>query len=150
MTGYVYVIGSTGSGLVKIGRSTNLARRLAAIQTTCPTKVEVLWQTEGGSPLERTLHKDFQHLRTHGEWFNFGKVDAVAAVREAVSRPRKPARQAHGFTPVRNVRVPDEVWDPALANAKAAGTDLTKVIVAYLKRYNAAATRRRESGADDE
>ena len=58
-------------------------------------------------------------------------------------------KQPAGRTPVRNLRVPDEVWDPALANAKAAGTDLTKVIVAYLKRYNATAARRQEKEADE-
>ena len=48
-----------------------------------------------------------------------------------------------GTTPLRNIRVPDEVWKPALDNARHEGTDLTKVIVAYLRQYN----RRHERAA---
>lgn len=48
-------------------------------------------------------------------------------------------RPATGQTPVRNVRVPDEIWRPALANARAEGKTLTEVIVAALQAYNAEA-----------
>jgi hypothetical protein len=53
-------------------------------------------------------------------------------------------KQPAGRTPVRNLRVADEVWDTALANARADGKTITEVIVAYLKRYNIAASRRQE------
>lgn len=76
--GFVYVIGQRGAALVKIGRTTNLERRLAAIQTACPNRVEVLWHTEGGSALERGLHAEFGHFREHGEWFDFGALDPCA------------------------------------------------------------------------
>ncbi len=59
-------------------------------------------------------------------------------------------KQPAGRTPVRNLRVPDDVWDTALANARAEGKKLTEVIVAYLKRYNAAAARRSEKEPDDD
>lgn len=52
-------------------------------------------------------------------------------------------RPATGKTPVRNVRVSDEIWDTALDNARAEGKTITEVIIAALKRYNAAASRRR-------
>ena len=45
--------------------------------------------------------------------------------------PRPPT----GKTPVRNLRVVDEVWLPALAKARAEGRTLTEVIVGYLRRY---------------
>ncbi len=52
-------------------------------------------------------------------------------------------RPATGQTPVRNLRVPDEIWEPALANARAEDKTITEVITAALKRYNAAAERKR-------
>lgn len=46
-------------------------------------------------------------------------------------------RPATGKTPLRNIRATDDVWKPALARAHAEGTDLTKVLVAFLKEYGA-------------
>lgn len=54
-------------------------------------------------------------------------------------------RPATGQTPVRNLRVPDEIWEPALANARAEGKTITEVITAALKRYNVAAKRRQDA-----
>lgn len=62
-------------------------------------------------------------------------------------------KQPAGPTPVRNLRVPDEVWDTALANARAENKTITEVIIGCLKRYNAAIARRQpkpEEGTDDE
>jgi hypothetical protein len=44
-------------------------------------------------------------------------------------------RPATGKTPVRNLRVVDEVWKPALEKARAEGRTLTDVITAYLRQY---------------
>jgi hypothetical protein len=59
-------------------------------------------------------------------------------------------KQPAGRTPVRNVRVHDEVWNTALANARAEGKTITEVIIGCLKRYNAATARRREREGKDE
>lgn len=48
---------------------------------------------------------------------------------QAVPRP------ATGKTPVRNLRVEKELWQAALAKARAEGRTLTDVLVAYLRRY---------------
>lgn len=40
-----------------------------------------------------------------------------------------------GPTPVRNLRVADEVWKPALAKARSEGRTLTDVITACLRAY---------------
>lgn len=60
-------------------------------------------------------------------------------------------RPATGKTPVRNLRVPDEIWETALANARAENRTITEVITTYLKRYNAVSARRRpaQSSASD-
>ena len=44
-------------------------------------------------------------------------------------------RPATGKTPLRNLRVPDDVWQAAMAKARAEGRTLTDVLVAYLRRY---------------
>lgn len=46
------------------------------------------------------------------------------------------ARPATGKTPIRNLRVPDDIWKPALEKAQAEGRTLTEVLTTYLKRYN--------------
>lgn len=57
------------------------------------------------------------------------------------------ARPATGKTPLRNVRVPDELWAAAMAEAKEEGRSLTDVIVSDLHRY--VNRRRRERGGLD-
>jgi hypothetical protein len=44
-------------------------------------------------------------------------------------------KQSTGRTPVRNLRVPDERWLPALAKAEAEGRTLTEVIDGFLADY---------------
>lgn len=44
-------------------------------------------------------------------------------------------RPATGKTPLRNIRVEKELWQAALAKARAEGRTLTDVLVAYLRRY---------------
>jgi len=44
-------------------------------------------------------------------------------------------RPATGVTPVRNLRVPDGIWEPAKAKAKAEGHTLTAVITEFLTDY---------------
>ena len=56
-------------------------------------------------------------------------------------------RPATGKTPLRNIRVSDELWQAALAKARAEDRTLTEVIVAYLRRYASTASRKR---SDDE
>jgi hypothetical protein len=94
---HVYVIGSPGSSIVKIGRTTNLANRLAAIQRMSPVPLKVLWTHPGGNELESNLHRYFASRRSHGEWFDFRAGDPVGSVRTAVETrawmglPRKKA-----------------------------------------------------------
>ena len=44
-------------------------------------------------------------------------------------------RPATGKTPNRNLRVPEQIWEAALAKARAEGRTLTEVITTYLRRY---------------
>lgn len=49
--------------------------------------------------------------------------------------PKTRGRPPSGQTPVRNVRIAEEIWRPALDLARARGETLTSVIEAALKRY---------------
>lgn len=57
------------------------------------------------------------------------------------------ARPATGKTKLRNVRVPDELWNAAMTEAKEEGRSLSDVIISDLHRY--VNRRRRERGALD-
>lgn len=46
-------------------------------------------------------------------------------------------RPATGKTPVRNLRVKPDIWEPALDHAQEDGTTITNVITRFLERYNA-------------
>ena len=52
-------------------------------------------------------------------------------------------RPATGKTPNRNLRVPDQIWEAALAKARAEGRTLTEVIMTYLRRYISTPPRNR-------
>lgn len=56
------------------------------------------------------------------------------------------ARPATGKTPLRNIRVPDELWDAAKKEAAAEGRSLTDVILGDLHRY---VTRRQRERASE-
>jgi hypothetical protein len=82
-TEFVYVMGSTGSQTVKIGRSVDPKRRLAQIQTMSPVPLELLALHVGDHEVETYLHRRFAIQRTHGEWFTF-EDDPLKQVAEAI------------------------------------------------------------------
>ncbi len=55
---------------------------------------------------------------------------------------RMVGRPATGKTPLRNIRVPDDLWDAAKQKAQAEGTTLTEVIKRALTRYVTAPSRK--------
>lgn len=70
---------------MKIGHSKSPEHRLAEFRTVFPYRMRVLWRHGGGLPLERALHKRFEAQHREDEWFEFGDVDAVAAVTAATA-----------------------------------------------------------------
>ncbi|WP_171987926.1 GIY-YIG nuclease family protein [Streptomyces sp. MP131-18] len=82
-TCFVYAIREAGRGRVKIGRSENPQARLKVLRTGSPVALELLWSTRGGVELEAFLHDRFADRRVRGEWFDFSKVDALAALGQA-------------------------------------------------------------------
>lgn len=84
----VYVIGQYGSGVVKIGTTSNLRARLRTIQTGSPVRLEVLWSCPGGRNLEAYLHDAFSPLRLEGEWFDFGQYNPISSAQRMVEHAR--------------------------------------------------------------
>lgn len=81
----IYVLGTADGRTVKIGRTTNLAKRVGDIQNMSPIPLELLWSHPGGHALETNLHRQFAARRTHGEWFVF-ETDPLPLIMEAVKK----------------------------------------------------------------
>ena len=82
--GYVYAIGSEDFPFVKIGHTTNVAARLAQLQTGNPYRLEVLGTWPGTFALEQLVHQSFAFQRLRGEWFDFDGQDPVDAINGVV------------------------------------------------------------------
>jgi hypothetical protein len=72
--GVVYFIEAPATGLVKIGKTTDLQKRFAALSTQSPTPLRLLKAIPGYSSEERALHKRFREHRRHGEWFELAPL----------------------------------------------------------------------------
>lgn len=57
------------------------------------------------------------------------------SIRKDTCDDRLVGRPATGKTPVRNLRAPDDVWQPALDAAREQGSTLTDVIMQFLRWY---------------
>lgn len=71
---FIYFILNEDSNAIKIGRATNVVKRLKALQTSSPAKLKLIksLQVEGAKEaqaLEQSLHQQFSDLRVTGEWF---------------------------------------------------------------------------------
>lgn len=69
--GYIYVVRSGVSNLYKIGRTTNLKKRLQTLQTSCAVSLNVVKTLfcSDAIALEKAAHSKFAHYRKTGEWF---------------------------------------------------------------------------------
>lgn len=55
---------------IKIGHTTDLARRLSELQVGSAHTLEVLLAIPGSAEDERCVHAQFDHCRVRGEWFS--------------------------------------------------------------------------------
>src|ERR1700730_12529829 len=82
-------------GLTKIGVSTNPNARLRQLRTASAFPIDFAFvaATPGiGFDIERKAHAPLAAHRLHGEWFDVSAATAVAALRGAAHRLRKPLR----------------------------------------------------------
>lgn len=81
----VYVMAAPdASGLTyfKVGRTTDLAKRVCSVQTGCPLQIKMawvitLWDNKSSLALERLMQKWLEGYHSHGEWFAMRTDDAV-------------------------------------------------------------------------
>lgn len=98
----VYFVQCRATGLIKIGSSRDVRRRVYEIKMYLPLGISNVWWSAGGVTLEYLLHSKFEQIRIHGEWFEpndefmslFTEYDGVHKVDEKrISnlrrRPRK-------------------------------------------------------------
>jgi len=67
----VYVVKRPRERMVKIGFSTNLASRMATLQTAAGAQLVLLAAAAGTREDEKALHKRFAEHRASGEWFRY-------------------------------------------------------------------------------
>jgi hypothetical protein len=69
MSETIYFIQGENSGAIKIGYSSKVGARLAAMRTASAEPLRLLGCAPGGRLLERQLHREFADARSRGEWF---------------------------------------------------------------------------------
>jgi len=61
------------TGDVKVGRSSDVDRRIRELQTGCPHRLRLILHLPGEGGVERSIHESFHRYRTRygkGEWFS--------------------------------------------------------------------------------
>ena len=69
--GHVYFIHAPKADLVKIGYSRDPGKRLLDLNTASTESLHWIGSIPGSTIDEKALHKEFKHLRAHGEWFKY-------------------------------------------------------------------------------
>jgi len=65
----IYFVQNSGDGLIKIGTTKNVNKRIQNIQASVPYPLKLLCITDGGREEEAKLHKKFNTIKVSGEWF---------------------------------------------------------------------------------
>ena len=71
--GYLYIIGRSPEGPVKIGISINPRKRVKDLESAGGAKIKLIWLSPLCSnflAIETDLHERLQDFRMHGEWFD--------------------------------------------------------------------------------
>lgn len=66
----IYFIRAGARGPIKIGFATDVAARMAALQTASPAPLKLVGAIPGGLKLEKQLHAELAEARLSGEWFS--------------------------------------------------------------------------------
>jgi hypothetical protein len=88
-TGFVYYVQAEQGGPIKIGSTTNVAKRLIGLQNGSPLLLKLIGVEPGGRLRERELHIKLHYWRLHGEWFRETSLE--------VQRELKAARREWGY-----------------------------------------------------
>lgn len=88
MTSQVYFIRSA-DGLVKIGTSSDVSKRLKALSTAHGANLELLGSVPGGHEIERAFHVRWAECRVNREWFR-PSDDMLVAIEREIAGPKLP------------------------------------------------------------
>jgi hypothetical protein len=67
---YVYFVEAQTLGLIKIGWTHDVRRRMVSLQIDCPVSIKLLGRLKESAELtEGAIHKIFKKIRVRGEWF---------------------------------------------------------------------------------
>jgi len=78
--GYIYFIQEKLLGHIKIGRSSNLEKRLQIFATDLPFEIELVHYIKSYNyeKIELEFHKHFKRQRVNGEWFKLSDAEIFA------------------------------------------------------------------------
>ncbi len=154
----VYLIQAGAEGLVKIGSTKDIHRRLAMLQVGSAAHLRLLHLFDGGTRAEHDLHRKFAASRVRGEWFEpcaeiiAGNVDLPSLPFEAPVRKKKPSAEP---TSAPREKKPSRWTDPVWAAERRAKCreNGPRLSLLYSKRevahFLAAAERCRLDGRED-
>lgn len=66
----VYFIAAPLGGVIKIGKTTDMKKRLSTLSTMSPVPLEVISTVQYDDNLEARIHRHLKDHRSHGEWFH--------------------------------------------------------------------------------
>ena len=75
----LYIIQSSYTGMIKIGRSKDPEKRLKQLQTGNPNKLKLIASFENQGWQEKSLHEILESHRLEGEWFSYDCVGNIPA-----------------------------------------------------------------------
>jgi hypothetical protein len=75
--GFVYILQMEGHDYYKIGRTTDINRRVCEIKPQMPGRLTLLLahRVRNAWVMEANLHRDFSGRRMNGEWFNLNSSE---------------------------------------------------------------------------
>lgn len=124
----VYFIQSAITGSVKIGWTTDLAARLAGLQTGHDGALFVVRQIQGGRATERWLHRRFASLRLRGEWFEYCPEMLTIIPPDEIIAPAK-------VTIRRDVRLTlSERLQESIQNGEAIGLSSKQILTTFVTK----------------
>ena len=135
---YVYFIQGQVTRLVKIGYTANcLYDRLNTIQSNSPDKLTLLKTVKGDRKLEQLLHKQFESVRSHGEWFypSLGLMKYIKTLKGA--KPRKRKKVVDIEAQIRKERLinhAQKMWEQGFSKGKIAKELGVTTISQYLPK----------------
>lgn len=88
----IYWLKAGDAGLVKVGLTDNVAKRIASLQTGCPYPMVLLRQEPGDRAVEDALHRHYRAKHARAEWFVLDAADVAVALADVMLPKPQPKR----------------------------------------------------------